>query len=337
MTLRPEAAVDDPLIWWRTIHFVATAMLGGVVIFAAYVAEPAFAAAGKDARLAVVIRRRLVVLAWVSLVLAVLSGAAWLVRLAQQISDGTLSAVLWDGIVWTVLTKTSFGTVWTTRLALAVLVGVSLSFRFSPSTLTSRTIVLFATATLVASLAFAGHAAAGTGIDGLLHLGADIVHLLAAAAWVGALVPLAMLLHAASTDPAALAIARVATRRFSTLGVWSVGALVVTGVINTWMLAGSVAALTETDYGRLLLAKVALFGFMVAIAAANRLRLTPRLLQERDGAGASAALRALRRNCMAEAAVGALVLIIVAALGTLPPGAHEEGLHQVAEPALAAL
>ena len=57
----------------------------------------------------------------------------------------------------------------------------------------------------------------------------------------------------------------------------SVGALIATGIVNGWILAGSAPALVGTDYGRLLLAKVALFLAMVAVAAINRLRLTPRL------------------------------------------------------------
>src|SRR5262249_32401233 len=71
--------------------------------------------------------------------------------------------------------------------------------------------------------------------------------------------------------------ARDATLRFSTLGLISVGLLIATGIVNGWILAGSVPALIGTDYGRLLLAKVALFLAMVAVAAVNRLRLTPRL------------------------------------------------------------
>ena len=73
----------------------------------------------------------------------------------------------------------------------------------------------------------------------------------------------------------------MATRRFSTLGLLSVGTLLATGLVNTWMLAGSLAALLETDYGRLLLPKIALFVAMVAIASINRLRLT------RPGGGAA--------------------------------------------------
>jgi putative copper resistance protein D len=46
---------------------------------------------------------------------------------------------------------------------------------------------------------------------------------------------------------------------------------------NTWFLAGSVPALIGTEYGRLLLSKVAIFLTMVVFGAVNLLRMTPHL------------------------------------------------------------
>jgi copper resistance protein D len=318
--------MDEPLMWWRAVHFAATLMVAGVVFFLAFVAEPAFGFAGKRADLAAAVRARLAAIAWASLVLVVVSGVAWLILLAQQISDGTLMAVLWDGIVWIVLTKTGFGTAWTVRFGFVVLLTISLPIGPARANGLRRTVGVCAAAALVGGLAFAGHAAAGSGAEGLMHLVSDIVHLVAAAAWIGALVPLAMLLRAAGRDPdpPAMAVARTATQRFSALGVASVGALLASGVVNTWVLAGSVAALFDTGYGRLLLAKIALFLVMVAVAVVNRRVLTPRLVQEFDPAVAQSAMRRLRTNCLVEAAIAVVILIIVGALGTLPPGVHDE-------------
>src|SRR5262249_47479742 len=128
-----------------------------------------------------------------------------------------------------------------------------------------------------AALVHSGHAAATAGWLGTFHRAADGLHLIAASAWLGGLLPLALLLAAARPAEISLALARDATLRFSTLGLISVGLLIATGIVNGWILAGSVPALIGTDYGRLLLAKVALFLAMVAVAAVNRLRLTPRL------------------------------------------------------------
>src|SRR5258708_9837592 len=300
-------------------------MLAGAVLFFALVAEPAFSNAGKDARLRARVGFPLRWLAWISLALVVVSGLAWVLVLAKNLSDGRVTAVLWDGIVWIVLTKTGFGVAWAARFALVVMIGTCLPITSERPSALRRWAAAFAAACLVGALGFAGHAGAGTGITGLVHLAADVAHLVAVAAWLGALVPLALLLHAAghSPDQSSMTIARRATQRFSTLGVASVSTLVVTGIVNTWVLAGSVSALLDTDYGRLLLAKVALFVVMVATAAVNRLVLTPRLVQEVDLVVGWAAMQRLRNNSLIEAAIGVIILVIVAVLGTLPPALHD--------------
>jgi putative copper resistance protein D len=96
----------------------------------------------------------------------------------------------------------------------------------------------------------------------------------------------------------------------------------VMGSINTWYLVGSFAALTDTDYGRLLLIKVALFFGMVAIAAVNRLHFTPRLAQVAHAFGTQDALRQLHRSSLIELVIGTIIIGIVAVLGVTPYGSH---------------
>jgi copper resistance protein D len=325
------------LIVIRAVHFAATLSAAGAVVFLAFVGEPAFRRADDGGAMSALVRGRLAGIAWRSLVLMVVSGAAWLVLQAELLSEQPLTAVFSQGVVWSVLSDTDFGHDWIARLILTVLfAAILLTFGTGArhSSPWSGTSAVLLASCLVGSLAFAGHAAAGSGIAGTIHLAADILHLVAAAAWVGALVPLAMLLGASKRDGQSIGIAREAAVRFSMLGITSVGVLTATGIVNTWVLAGSMAALVGTDYGRLLLAKVALFCVMLAIAGVNRLRLTPRLAQA-PGAGsegnaaagdmptAADALLQLRRNCLIEAAIGAVIIFIVGMLGTLPPGLDE--------------
>jgi putative copper resistance protein D len=192
-----------------------------------------------------------------------------------------------------------------------------------------RAAAVLLSAALIGSLAWAGHAAAGDGVEGTIHLAADILHLVAAAAWVGALIPLALLLGAARRDQseAAVAVARAAVLRFSSLGIASVGTLVATGLVNTWVLAGSVAALVETDYGHLLLVKVVLFLVMLSFSAINRLWLTPRLAHAPKAAGAPPAMRQIERNSLIEAGLGAIIILIVGLLGTLPPALQDQAIN----------
>jgi copper resistance protein D len=325
---RWENAVD--LILARAIHFAATAMVAGIVFFGAVVSGPALSQSGTKV-LADLVRRRLAWLFWIALIIAAVSGVGWLVVLAQQLSGGTLTAVFLDRIVWIVLTRTDFGTVWTIRLVIAALLAAAvLAMSARRSLPHGFALVLQGAAVVLAcclagTLAYAGHAAAGVGAEGLAHLISDVVHLVASAAWIGALLPLAILLAGVRSDAGvpSIAAARIAVQRFSTLGVISVGAIVATGIVNSYVLAGSVPALFDTDYGRLLMLKVALFLAMVSIAAVNRLRLTPQLVQHDDAPGAQRALRRLRNNSVIEACVAAVILAIVGVLGTLPPGLEE--------------
>ena len=76
----------------------------------------------------------------------------------------------------------------------------------------------------------------------------------------------------------------------------------------------------QTTYGRLLLAKLALFGAMLGLAAINRWRLTPALAAAGSDAGAWPAERRIRLSIMLETTAAILILVLVAWLGTLDPG-----------------
>lgn len=241
------------------------------------------------------------------------SGLLWLAVEAARMSGLAPAQALNREMLGTVVAQTSFGRVWIVRLALAAALGATLLVSRRRAALDAASAVL--AAGLLASLAWAGHAAAERGGDRLVHLSADAVHLLAAGAWVGALLPLAhVLAHAPSLE-----FAERTTRRFSIMGLTCVAALALTGVTSAWYTVGSVPALFGTDYGRLLLAKLALFAAMIALAAANRLRWTPRL-RAPDGLP----LRRLRRNALAETGLALAVLGIVGTLGITVPALHSQ-------------
>jgi putative copper resistance protein D len=195
---------------------------------------------------------------------------------------------------------------------------------FSPSL---RLLQMVAGVTLLILIALIGHAGATPGTAGDIHLVSDMVHLLAAGAWVGALPALALLLaHAQRSNDAEWGAYAVAvTGRFSSIGVVCVGALLVSGIINSWNLLGGPRDLVTTDYGRLVLLKIILFAAMVGIAAANRFHFTPLL-------PSAAALKALRRNTLAETGLGLCVLLFVGALGTLSPSNHSHSTNAYVPP-----
>ena len=171
-----------------------------------------------------------------------------------------------------------------------------------------------------------GRSACGRGLqrprDLLPSLSADVLHLTAAAAWIGGLVSLVWLLAETRRDPASAPLARDVTRRFSTLGIASVATLFATGIVNAWILVGSFNALIVTGYGRLLMLKVGLFAVMVTFAAVNRFRLTPQLILSKGSEPQLNSLRLLTRNSTIEIVLGLAVYGIVGLLGTLHPAIH---------------
>ena len=144
--------------------------------------------------------------------------------------------------------------------------------------------------------------------------------------WVGALVPMSLLL-VRSLGPAAdsnAAMVPLALERFSGIGPFVVALLLQSGIVNAGLLvpASHWQALYSTLYGRQLLVKVALFLAMLALAAVNRLRLAPAL----SAAGARSTqrfppFRRLRAAVLAETLLALLVLGVVAEMGTLAPPA----------------
>lgn len=173
------------------------------------------------------------------------------------------------------------------------------------------------------SLAWLGHAAASEDLSGTLHRAGDVVHLLAAGAWIGALAVFMSILVQARGSPAALHAARSALDRFSLPGTLIVALLIATGAFNLLMIVGwdGLLRLPATRYGQLLIAKLALFLVMVGLAASNRWRLTPALERGIADGHTDGAVKALRFSLRAEATAAIAILLLVAWMGTLDPRA----------------
>ncbi|HLJ62856.1 MAG TPA: copper homeostasis membrane protein CopD, partial [Stellaceae bacterium] len=278
----------------RTLHFASLISLTGSLTFLLFILK------SPDTP------RFLIRMCWASLALVLASGVAWLILEAQSMSGQPLDAIFSRGVIGVVLTRTRFGWDWSARAILGVLLILCLRQKGRPFLWGTW----LASLALLGTMAGAGHAAANANP---LHLGADFIHLIAAGAWVGGLLPLAWAL---ARSPQAEAAAT--TSRFGLMGVICVGAILVSGIVNTWYLAGTIPALIGTEYGHLLLFKIALFLVMCVIAAINRWRLTPYL------SSSLSALAGLRRNALLEAGFGIGVLIVLGSLGTTPPGLHTE-------------
>ena len=174
----------------------------------------------------------------------------------------------------------------------------------------------------LATLLWSGHAGATEGALGVAHRISDIAHMIAAAVWIGGIAAFALLLRRPAQIQRAANVTVVvrSLENFSRVGTAAVGIILLTGILNGFVILGAdVSPIFNSTYGLLLLAKVALFGVMIALAANNRWKITPALKKSVHGDKIESAWSQLRVSIAWEATAGAVVLALVGWLGTLAP------------------
>jgi putative copper resistance protein D len=243
-----------------------------------------------------------------------------LVEMARAMTGESEYSALRSHVFAMIVTGTDFGVAWSVRVvALLLCVLASLSWRWPPGLQFAALSVL--AGTTLATLAWGGHGAMHEGAVRYVHLAADIAHLLAAGAWVGALAAFVLQsLARPASDHAAVALLSRTTDGFARVGTIVVATLVATGALNYWLIVGpALPDFAPMSYGGLLAAKLALFVAMLGLAAANRFRLGPRLAAAEQSGEPDMAIRALRRSLLLEAGAITFVLALVAMLGMLSP------------------
>ena len=303
--------MDEALYACRLVQFTAAMLIFGAAAFRVY------ALAGSDTRAASSILAGFdgwfghVALA--AALVALISAMAFVLCQAAAVTGSPAAAVDFAAVS-AVLLETRFGRVWCWHLLLAAILVLACLGRHP-----RRPVVLLLSLGLLASLGWVGHAAMDDGSVRIAHELNQTVHLLAAGLWLGGLVPLAWVLRQARRQPGdfAISVTRYALRNFSHMGCAAVALIALTGAINTLLLVGSLDAMFDTSYGRLLAFKILLFLVMVVVALINRFRLAPRISQD------PGTLRALGRTVAFEQSLGLAVLAIVSVLGTWPPAPYD--------------
>ncbi len=112
--------------------------------------------------------------------------------------------------------------------------------------------------------ALAGHASSGRWVP--IAIPADTIHVGAMACWLGGLVVVFAVVMPRK-DPDEM---RAVLVRFSGLALACVVALVITGAFQGYRQVGSIDALKDTDYGRILIVKLIVFAALIIAAAFSR-------------------------------------------------------------------
>lgn len=221
-------------------------------------------------------------------------------------------------MLWELALGSDVGKAWLWRTAALLLAFAATLLAGKYPAATAGTIAA-AGAVSLASLVWSGHAGASEGAIGMIHRISDALHMIAAAVWIGAIAAFLILL--ARPTPARLDLAARSLDQFSQLGTICVLLIAATGLINGQIIIGvsGIGASLAAPYGQLLLAKLALFMLMLALAAANRWRILPALKQALAMDAPGAAVGTMRRSLLVEALAGAAILALVAWFGMLDP------------------
>lgn len=297
--------IDAAVSGLRWVQYLAAVAALGLPLFGAFALRDRLSARGT----------RLAIAAGLVLAAAALSG---LVAQTAMMAGGWMAGLDPSALGY-VIQSTSLGMAHVIRAGLAV-IGVFFLLP-GPASRPGSTLAILAFAGAVASFAWSGHGAATEGSWGLLHLSADIVHLIAAAVWLGALVGFCLLL--AKPRPGDVEGTSRALTGFAVLGTCAVAALAITGSVNTFFLVGAdgLGRITGSTWGVLLIVKLALFAVMLGLAAHNRFTLAPALSRALDGgAGTHVPVRHLRLSVGLEMLAGIALLGVVAVMGVqMPP------------------
>jgi copper transport protein len=298
------AGWPEPLVRWF-------GMLGAVALLGMLITPPVFRRGGSSPAL-----RLSMVLPWACALVA--SGGITLFLKARQISP---THDIWAGLG--ALMPTTIGRVWVVKIAFTVLLAGAVAAywraRSHRTWLWSLGIVL--ALLILASDGLVSHSAATVELRSLA-VGAQMVHLLGVALWVGGLGYFATLFWRGSLRDGSLVYQLAwALPAFSLLAAAAVGLLTLSGIYLARLHLGSIADLASTLYGRILLAKLAIVALMSALGGYHQFVVHRRILgslnrppEHGDRVG-----RRFRRTLRLEALLGLLTLLLAAYLGTTSP------------------
>ncbi|WP_426615906.1 copper resistance CopC/CopD family protein [Bradyrhizobium sp. McL0616] len=169
----------------------------------------------------------------------------------------------------------------------------------------ARALAAIAFAGVGMALAMTGHAA--TAPPEVLTRPAIFIHGLGVAFWIGALAPLTALVSKPTVATLPL------LNRFSRIAMPVVAALALTGLTLAIIQLEKLSMLVETSYGLILSIKLVLVLVLLALAALNRFRLTPALASDLKAASA------LKRSILLECGAVLGIFAIVAGWRFTPP------------------
>ena len=234
--------------------------------------------------------------------------AATVVLYAATIAGAGLGKAT-NGTALSAVLGTRFGHVRLAQVILAEVIAIAAVWAPSPggAKWLKRGIGVLALG-LAVTPGLSGHA----GAKGMFEVVADTGHVLAASVWVGGLA--AVMLGLGLAGERRRELARTVFPRFSTVALWSVGVLLVSGTISVLFGVDHLNELWNTTYGKLLLTKIAIVLVLIGFGVFNR-----RAVRGLSNAKAAPGLLSrLQRSVVAEFVLMAIAIGVTSLLISKP-------------------
>ena len=238
----------------------------------------------------------------------VLYGLAALTRLADE--RGVMEAAMGaagTADLRTLMLSTSWGNGWlvgATGAAIAA-IGLLVARRVA----SGWTVAALGALAIAVGPALTGHASSAS--PRWLAVVVDAAHVAGAGVWIGALLVLVISVLPALGRSSGSGDAEALARAFHPVALTGATLVVASGLVSTWVRMPSVDALWRTDYGRLLLIKLAFVAVVGALGALNWRRVLPSL-------GRPDGVRRLRRSAGMELIIAGVVVALTALIVTSP-------------------
>ncbi len=308
----------DPIAIVRAVATLAGAIVLGSGVLVWYTRD-ALAPAGGS-----VWRRRVVL----SVVVAAFAGAVATSLSAVGAAADAAGAARFsvDGsIIGTFLLKTGVGRIAIIEIGCAVaacIPAVIAWITLKKSSTSDRALLLAALVAGIGLAAFPFNSHPVTLDQQIAGLSASIAHRLALGVWLGGLPALILLIGAGPVQDDTRLLAAVILRRFSRLAIVAMGVILVSGTLLTWYLVGNVSSLIGTEYGRLLILKLALLGGIFVIAGGLQRQLLPML----EVKPSDPAFRSYANRVKLETVVAVLIVVVASDMAGLAPPEHEDNV-----------
>ena len=305
----------DPFAIVRAVGTFGAAIVVGSGILIWYTRDALVPAGGSIWRRRVVFS---VLAASLASAAATMAGAVGAAAAAAEIGAFSVNST----ILGTFLLQTGVGRIMIVEIALGVAACAPaiVAWLTLKNTKVSDLALLAAALIAAAGLATVPFASHPTTLDQrLIGVGAAIAHRWALSVWLGGLPALLLLIGAGPVPDDTRRVAALVLRRFSWLATIAMTVILVSGSLLTWFLVRNFSSAIGTDYGRLLLLKLALLGGVLFIASGLQRSLLP-LLETKPS---DPVFRSYANRVKIETGLAIFIVVIASQMAGMAPPEHE--------------